>query len=69
MNLMCLFKRHNWRFAYNHGMPRGVSTEDALKMFDEGKTYAVYRCTRCPRQSRILDGKRVILSRNEMEIS
>ena len=67
MNLKCLFRGHKWRFSYNHGMPFGMNTEDALKMFNEGKTFAVYECTRCPKQSRYVDGKIVILSSSLVE--
>ena len=67
MNLKCLFGRHDWQFAYNHGMPRGLSTEEALVMFDDSRTYAVYQCTRCPKQSRLDNGQRTILRRSEIE--
>jgi len=66
--LRCLFGRHDWRFAYNHGMPLGISTEDALKMFERGETYTVYQCTKCPKQSRLVDGQRVMLHRSETEV-
>ncbi|GAH57359.1 unnamed protein product [marine sediment metagenome] len=63
MNIKCLFRRHKWEFAYNHGMPFGISTEDALRMFNEGKSYAVYQCTRagCKKQARLIDEKMEIL--------
>lgn len=63
MNIKCLFRGHDWRFAYNHGMPLGLSTENALRMFDENKTYAVYRCLRpgCKKQARLIDGEMRLL--------
>ncbi len=67
MSIKCLLRRHDWRFAYNYGMPLGISTEDALKMFEDGKTYAVDECRRCTTQSRIIDGIRVMLNRSEKE--
>jgi len=67
MGIKCLLQGHKWRFAYNHGVPLGTSTEEALSMIYSGKSYPVYLCTRCPKQSRILNNKRVILSRSEME--
>lgn len=69
MNIKCLFTRHNWEFAYNHGIPLGTSMDDALKMFEEGKAYAVDRCTRrgCGAQSYFVDGRRTKLPRGEME--
>ena len=64
LNVRCLFGRHDWWFAYNHGMPRGISTEKALLMFKHGETYTVYECTRCPKQS-LKDG--TILRKEDME--
>ena len=63
MNIKCLFRGHKWKFSYNHGIPLGTSTEDALRMFDEGKSYAVYQCTRagCKKQAYLIDGKMRIL--------
>lgn len=63
MNIKCWFKGHKWKFAYNHGMPLGTNTEDALRMFNEGKTYMVYQCTRtgCKKQARLIDGRMEIL--------
>ncbi len=65
-NIRCLFGRHDWRFSYNHGMPRGLSLDDALELYEDGKTYAVYQCTRCPKQSRE-DG--TILEKKDMEVA
>ncbi len=65
-NVRCLFGRHDWRFAYNHGMPLGTSTEKALLMLKSGKSYGVYQCTRCPKQS-LEDG--TILRREDMEVA
>ena len=69
MNIKCLLSHHNWKFAYNHGIPLGTSMDDALKMFEEGKTYAVDQCTRrgCGTQSYFVDGIRTKLCRDEME--
>ncbi len=70
MNIKCLFGDHIWKFGYHHGMPLGMSTEDALKMVEDGKTYSVDVCARhnCGKQSRIINRARVILKRDEMEI-
>ncbi len=65
-SVRCLLGRHDWRFSYNHGMPLGISLEDSLDMSKSGKSYAVYQCTRCPKQSRE-DG--TILSKEEMEVA
>jgi len=69
MNIKCLFGYHDWKFSYNHGMPLGVGWKEYDKMWKDGKTYAVDMCTRrgCGKQSRIVDGKRIILHRGEME--
>lgn len=67
MNIKCLLGIHNWQFVYNHSMPRGLSTEDALKMLQNGEAYEVYVCTKCGKQSRLHNSRRVILSRNEVE--
>lgn len=67
MNLKCLLFHHDWKFSYNHGMPFGTSTEDALKMFEDGRTFAVDACRRCKAQSRLVNGKRVMLNRGEAE--
>lgn len=69
MNIKCLFGRHVWRFAYHHGMPLGINGEDAMKMLKEDKTYPVDVCIRrgCGKQSRTVNGKRVMLHRDEIE--
>lgn len=67
MNIKCLLGHHDWRFSYNHNMPLGASTEGALKMFEENKTFAVDECRRCKAQSRLVNGKRVMLNRDEIE--
>lgn len=69
MNIKCLLGYHNWRFGYNHGIPLGtkLSYSEALNMLGDGRAYQVDECTRCPKQSRLVDGKRVILSRSEVE--
>ncbi len=69
MNIRCLFGHHDWRFSYNHGVPLDASMGEALKMFKEDKTFAVDRCTRhgCGKQSRLVDGVRMILRPSEME--
>ena len=67
MNILCLFGRHSWKFAYNHGMPLGLNTKDALDMIHNNQIYGVYVCTECRKQSRIKDGKVLMLSKAEME--
>jgi len=69
MRIWCLFGRHKWRFSYHHNIPLGtaMSIGDTLKMLDSGEAYTVYECTECGGQSRLCDGKRVILSSREME--
>jgi len=67
MNLICLLKRHVWQFSYNHDMPRGTSLEGALTMFQRGKTFEVYVCTRCKRQARLIGGKMVRLPKAQVE--
>ena len=62
MQIRCLFKGHQWKFAYNHGMPLGISLDSALIMFKKGRTYEVYQCTRCPKQSRLINGDYIVLS-------
>lgn len=67
MGIKCLLGRHDWKFSYNHGMPLGISTEDALKMDKDGSTFAVDACRRCRAQSRLVNGKRVMLNRSEVQ--
>ena len=67
MNVGCLMGHHDWKFSYNHGIPLGMNTEDTIKMFDEGKAFAVDACKRCKAQSSFIDGKRIRLSRSEVE--
>ena len=69
MNIKCLLGHHTWKFAYHHGMPFGIDLDDSLKMIEDGMTYSVDQCTRrgCGKQSRIIDGKRVMLRHGEME--
>lgn len=69
MNLICLFRRHNWKFSYNHGMPLGTGTEAALDMLRQDKSFAVYRCTRpgCRKQARLVEGKMTTLNRGQIE--
>lgn len=67
MNIRCLLGHHDWKFAYNHGMPFGISTEKALAMLHSGESYPVDQCTRCPKQSYFPDNRRVLLSRSETE--
>ena len=68
MNIRCLLGHHDWKFAYNHGMPLGVSTNDALKMFDDNSTYAVYQCTRCPKQAQLVRDEMIVLPKVKMEL-
>ncbi len=67
MNLICLIKGHNWAFGYNHGMPHHISTSEALDLLHSGAVYEVHMCSRCPAQSRMLNGKRIMLKKEEYE--
>ena len=44
-NIICLFRGHDWRFSYNHGIPLGCTDEEWDKLI--GKSYAVHQCMRC----------------------
>jgi len=61
MNLICLIKDHDWRFAYNYNMSQGISAEEALKMYSENRTFAVHVCLRCKRHGREVFGKMILL--------
>lgn len=67
--VVCLIRGHDWRFSYNHGIPLGDNRpySEVEEGFKSGKAYRVSECRRCKSQSRILDGKLVILKRSEME--
>ncbi len=67
MNLICLVKGHDWAFGYNHGIPRGASWEQLERAKKSGKLYEVHVCSRCQTQSRMLEGKRVVLKKEEYE--
>lgn len=69
MNIKCLFGHHVWRFAYNHGISLGtsISMKKSLDMLHTGESYPVDRCTRCGKQSRMVGGVRVMLTRSEVE--
>jgi len=67
MNIKCLFLGHIWRFSYHHGMPLGISTNEALNMIDSGRYFPVYECKRCRKQSRIVNNKRVMLQHGKIE--
>jgi len=43
----CKAYGHNWRFAYNYGIPLHCSDELYLKLKNENKTFAVHKCKRC----------------------
>jgi hypothetical protein len=67
--ISCLRGHHKWKFAYNHGIPLGsqLSAGQAIELLDKGTAYQVNECIHCKRQSRIVDGKRIILVRMEEE--
>lgn len=69
VSIGCLFGRHTWKFSYNRGISLAtkMSLTDTLELFKEGKAYGVDRCTRCGRQSRLINGQRVFLARNDEE--
>lgn len=68
MGIKCLIKGHDWRFGYNHGMPRRISTEDALKMLHEGTSYGVCICYRCKTQARLTDGVMIKLNKELVQV-
>ena len=56
--LICKVRGHDWKFAYNYGIPLG-STEpldETLRKFKTGEYYGVNRCTRCKIYGSTLDG-------------
>ena len=58
MNAKCIAGWHDWRFAYNHGMPFGISSDDAMKMHESGKTFEVHQCLRCGKQACEVNGRK-----------
>jgi len=68
MNLICILTRHHkWKFYYNHSMPRGIGLERAIEILNSGRSYGVHRCTRCGAQSRMMNGKWILLRPDEIE--
>ena len=67
MGIKCLFGHHDWKFSYHHGIPLGINWVDYYKMCQEGKTFSVDVCSRCHKQSRVIDGKRVMLTSSQVE--
>lgn len=67
MNLKCLFGKHNLKYSYNHSMPCHINIEEAIKMFDDKRTYEVFICARCHKYFKKINGKFVLLSNDEME--
>ena len=67
MSIRCLLQHHDWKFSYHHGMPLGISTEEALAMIEQGKTYEVFACARCHTQARLVDGKIILLPVTEIQ--
>lgn len=70
--VLCLFNRHDWKFGYNHGIPCGsnLSYKVIRAMFKDGRAYSIDVCTRCGKQSRmvnVVNSRRVILPLSEME--
>ena len=68
MNIRCLFGRHKWKFSYNHNIPMGtkLSIDEVLTMLNSGEAYAVVVCTKCGAQSRMVKGKRIMLTHSEI---
>ncbi len=67
MNIKCLFAIHDWRFAYNHGMPFGIGAEEALNRLNTGKSYTVFECTRCHKQTRATAKALATLDKSDRE--
>jgi hypothetical protein len=56
--LICLFKGHDWKFAYNYGLPLGSREplNEILNKFRSGEYIKVNRCSRCGKFSHKSDG-------------
>jgi len=69
MNISYLFRHHKWKFSYNHNIPLGtnLSMDEVLAMLNSGEVYAVDACTKCDVQSRMVNGKRVMLTHSKIE--